>query len=139
MELGVVAAVLGAAFLYAFWNFMVRQADDKALGMASVMIGHVPLAVLVIYFQRFQHGAIKRVFSESWRVCLVDGSASFFAYSIVLWACLSAPIAFVSSLRETSVMFAVGLGTLLLGERLTIFKICLTLVILVGIIFLGIG
>ena len=24
---------------------MVRRADDKALGMASVMIGHVPLAV----------------------------------------------------------------------------------------------
>ena len=48
MELGVVAAVLGAAFLHAFWNFMVRRADDKALGMASVMIGHVPLAVLAL-------------------------------------------------------------------------------------------
>ena len=45
MELRVVAAVLGAALLRAFWNFMVRRADDKALGMASVMIGHVPLAV----------------------------------------------------------------------------------------------
>ena len=48
MELGVVAAVLGAAFHHAFWNFMVRRADDKALGMASVMIGHVPLAVLAL-------------------------------------------------------------------------------------------
>ena len=48
MELGVVAAVLGAAFLHAFWNFMIRRADDKALGMASVMIGHVPLAVLAL-------------------------------------------------------------------------------------------
>ena len=48
MELGVVAAVLGVAFLHAFKNFMVRRADDKALGMASVMIGHVPLAVLAL-------------------------------------------------------------------------------------------
>ena len=48
MELGVVAAVLGVAFLYACWNFMVRRADDKALGMASVMIGRVPLAVLAL-------------------------------------------------------------------------------------------
>jgi hypothetical protein len=47
----------------------------------------------------------------------------------VLWACLSAPIALVSFLSETSVLFAVGLGTISLGERLTIFKICLTLVI----------
>ena len=48
MELGVLAAVLGAAFLHAFWNFMVRQADDEAPGMESVMIGHVPLAVLAL-------------------------------------------------------------------------------------------
>ena len=27
---------------------MVRRADDKALGMASVVIGHVPLAVLAL-------------------------------------------------------------------------------------------
>ncbi len=27
---------------------MVRRADDKALGMAAVMIGHVPLAVLAL-------------------------------------------------------------------------------------------
>ena len=45
MELGVVADVLAAAFLHAFWNFMVVRADDKTLEMASVMIGHVPLAV----------------------------------------------------------------------------------------------
>ena len=48
MELGVVAVFLAAAFLHAFWNFMVRRADDKALGMASVMIGHVPLAALAL-------------------------------------------------------------------------------------------
>ena len=35
MELGDIAAVLGLAFLHAFWNFMVRRADDKALGMSS--------------------------------------------------------------------------------------------------------
>ena len=44
----IAAAVPGAAFLHAFWNFMVRRADDEALGMASVMIGHVPLAVLAL-------------------------------------------------------------------------------------------
>ena len=48
MELGVVAAVLGAAFFQAFWNFMVRRGDDQALEMASVMIGHVPMAALAL-------------------------------------------------------------------------------------------
>ena len=48
MEMGVVAAVLGAAFLHAFWNFTFCCADDKALGMVALMIGHVPLAVLAL-------------------------------------------------------------------------------------------
>ena len=95
--------------------------------------------VLVIYFQRFYNGVVKRVFTEGWRVCLVGGSASSIAYGIVLRACFSAPIALVSSLRKTSVLFAVGLGSILLGERLTIFKICLKLVNLSGIIFLRLG
>ena len=90
----------------------------------------------MIYFQRFHNGVIKRYFTGGWRVCLVGGYAHFIAYGIVLWACLSAPIALVSSLRQTLVLFVVGLGTILLGERLTIFKNCLTLVILAGIIFL---
>lgn len=48
MELGVVAAILGAAFLYAFKYFMVRRADAKVLGMAAVMIGHAPLSLLAL-------------------------------------------------------------------------------------------
>ena len=72
--------------------------------------------VLVIYFQRFHDSVIKRVFTESWRVCLVAGCASFIAYGIALWACLSAPIALASFLRETSVLFAVALRHILLGE-----------------------
>jgi hypothetical protein len=139
MELGVVAAVLGAAFLHAFWNSMVRRADDKALGMASVMIGHVPLAVpalitsyfiaaytivdgtgtqvaqnamiyfgmtsicsavvLVIYFQRFYNGVIKRVFTESWRVCLVGGSGLFYR----LWGCV---VGLFVSANRVGVIFA---------------------------------
>ena len=42
--------VLGAAFLHAFWNFQVRGTEDKALGMAAVMFGHLPLAILGLAF-----------------------------------------------------------------------------------------
>ena len=38
----------GRSFSSRFLEFYVRRADDKALGMASVMIGHVPLAVLAL-------------------------------------------------------------------------------------------
>ena len=38
MDISVVLVVLGAAFLHAFWNFQVRSTEDKALGMAAVML-----------------------------------------------------------------------------------------------------
>ena len=46
MDISVVLVVLGAAFLHAFWNFQVRSTEDKALGMAAVMFGHLPLAII---------------------------------------------------------------------------------------------
>ena len=55
---------------------------------------------------------------------------------LVLWACLSAPIAVVSALRETSVVFALLLGTMLLNEKLTVMKVVVTMIILVGVITL---
>ena len=43
-----IIAVLCAAFLHAFWNFLVRSTQDKALGMAAVVFGHLPLSVIGI-------------------------------------------------------------------------------------------
>ena len=137
---GIVLALITSCFIAAYTivdgtGTRVAQNAMSYFGMTSICSA----VVLVIYFQRFHNGVVKRVFTEGWRVCLVGGSASFIAYGIVLWACLSAPIALVSSLRETSVLFAVWLGTIWLGGRLSIFKICLTLVILAVIIFLRLG
>ena len=50
MDISVVLVVLGAAFLHAFWNFQVRSTEDKALGMAAVMFGHLPLAIIGLVY-----------------------------------------------------------------------------------------
>ena len=46
MEITMIFVVLLAAFLHAFWNFQVRDSDDKALGIGAIMLGHLPLAIL---------------------------------------------------------------------------------------------
>ena len=43
-------SVLSAAFLHAFWNFQVKDTPNKAVGMAAVMFGHLPLAGIGILF-----------------------------------------------------------------------------------------
>ena len=269
MDISVVLVVLGAAFLHAFWNFQVRSTEDKALGMAAVMFGHLPLAIIglvlcrdcllwpyvfvsallhrlsgvfvkclpvwrinpdlpccprrgllitlftmvtvpgvlktmevigvilvsgaiitygivqyrsksvgftgivlgcyhwLFYCQLFDCGChwhsdyaerdkllwcvdncqcgivgllsdvvsptvIGRVYRDAPRTFVIGGNASYFAYVAVLWACLSAPVAVVSSLRETSVLFAVVLGVLVLKEKMTTFKIAIILTIFLG-------
>jgi drug/metabolite transporter (DMT)-like permease len=52
-----------------------------------------------------------------WAKGLAGGACSLCAYGIVLWAMTRAPIAPVSALRETSVLFGTALGALLLKER----------------------
>lgn len=53
-----------------------------------------------------------------WRSGLAGGACSALSYGIAVWAMTVAPVGAVAALRETSVVFAFGLGVLLLRERL---------------------
>jgi drug/metabolite transporter (DMT)-like permease len=46
MENIVILAVLFAAFLHAFWNFLLKVNDDTVLNMYAVVLGHLPLALI---------------------------------------------------------------------------------------------
>lgn len=115
-------------------GYGVRHAET-ALGYFGMLtiIGGIPFA---IYLRVFHPGVMSRIPTEGRHVLLIGGTASYVAYAIVLWACLSAPIAVVSALRETSVLFALFLGTLLLRETFTVAKLIVTMVILCGVVTL---
>ncbi|SDL89926.1 EamA-like transporter family protein [Modicisalibacter muralis] len=55
---------------------------------------------------------------DYWRMGLIGGGLSISAYGITIWAMTQAPIALVAALRETSVLFAIGIGVMCLGEPL---------------------
>lgn len=70
------------------------------------------------------------------KVFWIGGSASFVAYAIVTWAFTQAPIALVTALRETSIVFALLIGVIFLKERLDLVKLCSTLATLLGAMLL---
>jgi phosphonate utilization associated putative membrane protein len=74
-----------------------------------------------------------------WPVSLLGGSASIGSYAIALWAMTRAPVASVAALRETSVLFAALLGTLLLKERFGLQRALGTSVIVAGVMALRFG
>lgn len=64
----------------------------------------------------------------------VGGTASFIAYGLVIWAFTQAPIALVTALRETSIVFALLIGVGILKERLDLAKVVSTMLIVLGAI-----
>jgi drug/metabolite transporter (DMT)-like permease len=56
------------------------------------------------------------VIRKNWMFALGAGGLSLASYAIALWAMTLAPIGLVAALRETSVLFAAILGTLLFNE-----------------------
>ena len=76
---------------------------------------------------------------QRWPLAAVGGSASIGSYAIALWAMTRAPVASVAALRETSVLFAAVLGTVLLKEKFGLQRAIGTAVIVAGVMALRLG
>jgi phosphonate utilization associated putative membrane protein len=76
---------------------------------------------------------------QRWPLAALGGSASIGSYAIALWAMTRAPVASVAALRETSVLFAAVLGTVLLKEKFGLQRALGTGVIVAGVMALRLG
>jgi phosphonate utilization associated putative membrane protein len=74
-----------------------------------------------------------------WPVALLGAAASLASYGIALWAMTRAPVATVAALRETSVVFALLLGSWLLKEKLSLRRLVAIGAIAAGVMALRIG
>jgi len=93
------ARVSGSASAYTCALFVVSGAGLVAVGFAKR--GAMALSVDV----------------RVWRLGSIAGALSFLAYWAAIWAFTQAPVALVAALRETSVLMAMLIGVLFLGER----------------------
>ena len=73
---------------------------------------------------------------QRWPLATLGGLASLGSYWIALWAMTRAPVAAVSALRETSVLFATAMSVLVLKERFGLQRACGAVVIVGGVVAL---
>lgn len=92
--------------------------------------------VWAIYLQFKRPKLLKTLVTTQKRLTLMGGGISFAAYSLVVWAFTLAPLALVTALRETSIIFAMLLGTFILKERMTWQKGAAALLTVAGVIIL---
>ncbi len=113
---GLGARVSGTASGYVAWLFVL----DAAFFSACTLVSGRRLAFVAT--------------SRQWKIGALVGALSLAGYWIVVWAMTAAPIALVAALRETSVLFAMGMGVVLMGERAGLSKGLAAVLIVGGIV-----
>ncbi|QDG58537.1 EamA family transporter [Pseudomonas sp. NIBRBAC000502773] len=80
-----------------------------------------------------------RYLARHWRPGVIGGFGTVVSYGLALWAMTAAPIATVSALRETSILFGVVISALVLKEQLTGRRIMAACIIACGAMVLRLG
>ena len=102
---GLGARLADSAHSYTFWVHLFNG---------------IPITLLALYLRR---GRVFVSVRKSWKIGMLGGLISLVAYWIVIWAMTQAPMAMVSAVRETSMVFAVLIGVFVLKERLDLARL----------------
>lgn len=98
---GMGVRVSGNAVSYTLWAFLFNA---------------VPVVVWGIWRYRSLLPAHIRQYGH---LALVGGAGTLGSYGLALWAMTMAPVAMVAALRETSILFAMVLSVIMLGEHVS--------------------
>ena len=95
--------------------------------------------VTMLMAATLRRGQVLTYAQTHWRRAAIGGVLSFISYGLVLWAMTIAPIAGVSALRETSVVFAALIGMLFFGESAGKRRIAGAAIVALGAVVLKLG
>src|SRR5262249_54602526 len=90
-----------------------RAGNDLSYILWLLTLDAFPVLFAALWLRR---GRVIASFRPHLKLAFVGGVLSALGYGIVIWAMGVAPMAHVSALRETSVILAAAIGTMLLGE-----------------------
>ena len=115
-------------------GFAVRLNGDVLPFAGWLFIaGAIPTTVIAIVMRG---PLIIRLTRVQWRNGLGAGGLAFSSYALVLWGMSRAPVAYVSALREVSVIVAAVIGTRLMGEPFGRGRVVAASVIALGAVLL---
>ncbi len=92
--------------------------------------------LMIIILARRSPQVLRSIPNQGLPIMVYGGGASFVAYALVTWSFTQVPIALVTALRETSIIFALLIGVFFLKERLSLRKVFSTFTTLLGAILL---
>ena len=108
-----------------------RAAQDATLCVAWLFTLDAALLVPVAFLLRGRGAFVQT--ARVWGLGATAAVASYGAYAIVVWAMTQAPIALITALRETSILFAVLIGWFFFNERIDRGKAIAAALIICGV------
>ncbi|MEM6694326.1 MAG: DMT family transporter [Pseudomonadota bacterium] len=135
-----IIALITGSFIasYSLVDGLGARLAGTSLGFyAWLAIGNGTL--MIVYLALQSPGTLRALPRRGWPMLVLGGGASFAAYALVTWAFTQAPIALVTALRETSIIFAVLIGVFVLKERLSLIKVAAIMTTLLGAILLRVS
>ena len=116
---GIVFALGTAAFIasYTVTDAMGARLSGDAVSYVAwlAILDGLPMLFAAAVLRRA--ALVRHLADRAWK-SVAGGALQLTAYGLVVWALVLAPMAAVSALRETSVLFAAIIGVKLLGEPL---------------------
>ena len=134
---GLVAALITAGFTAAYT--LVDGLGARIAGTATGFVLWMVVADAVFMLMAFAVTGFRQVVGQMKRALVpgvAAGAMSLGSYWIAVWAFTKAPIALVAALRETSILFALLIGTVWLRERPGVAQVSAALCILAGIVLM---
>lgn len=130
------AAITGCFIAgYSLVDGLGARVADTAVGFYGwSSIGSA--VIFAIYLRIAKPGVLSRLPYEGRFVLIVGGGASYLGYALVVWGFMQAPIALVTALRETSIIFALFIGVFFMKERLDLMKVFATFTTIIGALLL---
>jgi drug/metabolite transporter (DMT)-like permease len=113
----------------------VRNAGNPLSYIVWLNIVEGPWVFLVALYVR-RSALLPYLKAQWWRGCL-GGVVAATGYGIAVWALSLGAMANVAAVRETSVLFAALIGTLLLGEKFGAKRVVAALVIVAGLLLMN--
>ncbi len=128
-----ILALITGCFIAAY--SIVDGTGARIAGTAVGFYGWLAIGTTVSYvtlISIWKPGIVQEALATRKVRGVLGGSASFVAFALVVWAFTQAPIALVTALRETSIIFALLIGVFIFKERLDLAKVISVMMTLCG-------
>ncbi len=124
--------------VYTLFDGVGARISDNVLGYTALMnlFSGIPLMTFAFSTRGKEMGDFLR---REWKVGVAGGAMMFSAYAIVIYALTVSQMTQVAALRETSVIFAALIGTLILHEPLGVKRIFASAGVAAGIILVALS